>query len=134
MAVQYSTTVRDAANDAIETAVGASPLIKMYSGSMPSNCAAAATGTLLANGTLPSDWLTFSSAGVKNLNGTWSLTGAATGNLGYYRILNAAGTVCHEQGTITATGGGGDLVVDNVSVVSGQAISITSYSKTFGGA
>lgn len=134
MAVQYSTAVRNAFNDAVETAIGASPLMKMYSGSMPANCAAAATGTNLANGTLPSDWLTSSSSGVKSQNGAWSLTGAASGTLGYYRILDSGGTTCHEQGTITATGGGGDMTVDNTSVVSGQAISITGYTKTAGGA
>lgn len=134
MAVQYSTAVRNAFNDAIETAIGTAPLIKMYSGSMPANCATAASGTNLANGTLPSDWLSASSGGVKSQLGTWSLTGAAAGNIGYYRILDSTGTTCHEQGTITATGGGGDMTVDNVSVTSGQSISITGYTKTADGA
>lgn len=134
MAVQYSTDYRDAANDLFETTVGAAPLLKAYTGAQPANCAAAATGTNVANGTLPSDWLTASSGGVKNLNGTWTMTGAATGTLGYYRIYNSAGTVCHEQGSITATGGGGDMTVDNTSVVNGQTINVVSFTKTVGGA
>lgn len=44
MAVQYSTAVRNALLDAIETATGASAKLRIYTGSAPANCAAAATG------------------------------------------------------------------------------------------
>ncbi|WP_409884420.1 hypothetical protein [Acidovorax sp.] len=54
----------------------------------------------------------------------------ADGTIGHYRVMNATGTICLEQGTVTATGGGGDLTVDNPAVVSGQSIQITSWTKT----
>lgn len=65
MALQYSTAVRNAELDALEAAIGTAPLLRIYSGSMPANCATAATGTLLAEMTLPSDWLTTATSGSK---------------------------------------------------------------------
>ncbi len=35
------------------------------------------------------------------------------GTVGHYEIMDSTGTVCHEQGTVTATGGGGDMTVVN---------------------
>jgi hypothetical protein len=63
-----------------------------------------------------------------------TVNAASAGELGHYRIKNAAGSACREQGTITATGGGGDMTVDNVSVTAGQQIQVTAYQKTAPGA
>jgi hypothetical protein len=38
------------------------------------------------------------------------------------------------QGTITATGGGGDMTLDNTSIASGQQVTITSFTLSAGGA
>jgi len=63
------------------------------------------------------------------------LAGAGAGtDIGYYRIYNNAGSTCHEQGTVTATGGGGDITVNNVNIADGQAISITSKTLNGGNA
>ena len=135
MALQLSTGVRDAMNDQVETTIGTAPLLRIYSGSAPANCGTAASGTLLAECTLPSDWLTASSSGVKSKAGTWSDSSAdGTGTAGYFRIYNSGGTTCHMQGTVTATGGGGDLTVDNTSFAAGQAFTVSSFSLTMGGA
>ena len=72
MAVQRSVAARNAALDAFETTVGTAPLLRIYSGSMPANCATAASGTLLMEATLPSDWLAAASSGSKAKSGTWS--------------------------------------------------------------
>lgn len=132
MALQYGTTLRNAQLDAIETTIGTSPKLQLRSGSPPANCAASPTGTLLCEMTLPSDWLAAASSGSKSKSGTWSGTGdagAGSGtNAGHWRLLDSAGSVCHAQGTITATGGGGDLTLDNVNIASGQAVSISSWT------
>ena len=47
MPVQFSVRVRNARLDVIETTTGASPKLRIYSGAMPVNCAAAPTGTLI---------------------------------------------------------------------------------------
>jgi hypothetical protein len=133
MSFQFSVAARNAALDSIETAIGASPTLEIRSGTVPATCATADAGTLLASLTLPSDWMAAASAGAKALLGTWQdLSADATGTAGHFRI-KASGT-CHIQGTITASGGGGDMQLDNVSIAAGQAVSVTSLTLTAGGA
>ena len=135
MALQYSVAVRNAQLDAVEVTVSTAPLLRIYSGSAPANCAAAASGTLLAEITLPSDWMAAASSGSKALAGTWQDASAnATGTAGHFRLYDSGGTTCHAQGTVTATGGGGDLTLDNVSIASGQSVTITSFTITAGNA
>jgi hypothetical protein len=136
MARQFSDTVRNALANAYESTIGTAPTFEIRSGSPPANCAAADTGTLLATGTLPSDWLGNASGGSKALAGTWTITGGAGAGsgttAGHFRIK--ASTTCHDQGTITVTGGGGDLTLVNTNIVNGQATTITSWSITISGA
>jgi len=133
MAFQFSVAARNAALDAIETAIGAAPTLEIRSGSVPANCAAAATGTVLATISLPSDWLAAASAGAKTLLGTWQDAAAdAAGTAAHFRVNQ--GATCHLQGTVTATGGGGDMTVDNTSFASGQQVNITAFTLTAGGA
>lgn len=135
MAIQKSVALRNAQLDAIETTIGTSALLRLYSGSAPANCAASATGTLLAEMSLPSDYLADASSGSKDKSGTWEDSSAnASGTIGYFRFYDSGGTTCHVQGTVTATSGGGDIEVDNTSVASGQKVTISSLAFTAGGA
>lgn len=134
MSVQYSAAVRNAMVDAIESTISTSPKLRFYTGAAPANCAAAASGTLLVEMSLPSDWMSAASSGVKSQVGTWQANASAAGTAGHYRIVDTAGTTCHEQGTITATGGGGDMTLDNTNIASGQLVTITSKTITAGGA
>ena len=134
MAIQESVAVANARLDAIETTVGTSPKLRLYSGAMPANCAAARTGTLLCEMTLPSDWLAAASAGAKAKSGTWTGTGAAAGSAGYWAIMDAAGTTCHMQGTVTATGGGGDMTLDNIVIAAAQVVTVSTFTLTDGNA
>jgi hypothetical protein len=54
--------------------------------------------------------------------------------LGYFRIYASDGTTCHVQGTISATGGGGDLTVDNTDIADDQHITITGFAISAPGA
>lgn len=132
MSLQYGVSLRNAQLDAIESTIGTAPKLQLRSGAPPANCAASDSGTLLCEMTLPSDWLAAASSGSKAKSGTWSGTGDAGAGSGtaaaHWRLKDSAGSVCHAQGTITATGGGGDLTLDNVSIASGQAVSISSWS------
>lgn len=135
MALQYSVAVRNAQLDAFESTTGASAILRILSGTPPANCATAQTGTVLATLNLPVDWMSAASAGSKALIGTWQDTSAdATGTAGYFRILDSTGTTCHAQGTITATGGGGDMTLDNTSIASGQTVTVTGFTLTAGNA
>ena len=129
MALQFSVAVRNARLDATETVVGASPKLRLYTGTVPADCATAASGTLLVELSLPSDWMANASGGTKALSGTWSGTAIAAGTAGYFRIYDSAGTTCHEQGTVAATGA--DLNLSPSAVIANtQPISITSFSLT----
>jgi hypothetical protein len=133
MALQYSVSVRNAQLDAFETAVGTSAILRIRTGVPPATCATADSGTVLATMTLPTDWMAAASSGSKALSGTWQDTSAdATGTAGHFRIYDSAGTTCHAQGTITATGGGGDMTLDNTSIATGQAVSVTTFTLTAG--
>lgn len=134
MTVQLSILVRNARLDALETTVGTAPKLQIRTGAQPASCATATSGTLLAELTLPSDWMAAASAGSKVLAGSWSGTGVAAGTAAHYRLVDTAGTTCHEQGSVTATGGGGDLTLDNTSVAVSQTVTITTWTKTEGNA
>lgn len=134
MAVQLSTGVRNARLDQLETTVGTAPLFRLYSGSAPADCATAASGTKLVETTLPSDWMANAASGSKAKSGTWSSTAVASGTAGYFRVYDGAGATCHVQGAVTATGGGGDLTLDNTSINSGQTVTITTFTLTDGNA
>lgn len=131
MAIQLSVATRNARLDAIETAIGTSPILRLRTGAPPASCAAADTGTVVAEMTLPSDWMAAASSGSKAKAGTWQDTAAnAAGTVAHFRIYDAAGTTCHMQGTVTLTGGGGDMTLDNDDVEANQSITITSFSLT----
>ena len=135
MALQLSVAVRNARLDAIETTAGASAVLKIRSGAAPANCAAADSGTVLSTVNLPSDWMAAASSGSKAKSGTWEDTSAdASGTAAHFRLYASDGTTCHAQGTVTATGGGGDMTVDNTSFASGQAFTVTGFTLTDGNA
>jgi hypothetical protein len=130
MALQLSTTIRNSQLDTIESTTGTAAKLQIRTGSVPATCATADSGTLLVEMTLPSDWMAAASGGTKALAGTWSGTGAATGTAAHFRLKDSSGATCHAQGTVTATGGGGDLTLDNTSIATSQGVSITSFTLT----
>lgn len=133
MAFQFSTAVRNAALDAMETAIGTAPTLELRTGAVPANCAAADSGTVVATLALPSDWMAAASAGAKALLGTWADASAdAAGTAAHFRVKQ--GATCHIQGTVTATGGGGDMTLDNPVLAVGQPVSVTAFTLTAGGA
>tara|TARA_R110000803_G_scaffold210829_1_gene284086 strand:- start:28812 stop:29216 length:405 start_codon:yes stop_codon:yes gene_type:complete len=132
MTIQLSTTVRDAQNDAIETAISTTPWLDIRTGAQPANCGSADAGSELEHMALPSDWLGASSGGVKAKAGTWSSTVDAAGTAAHFRIKNLADTVCHMQGSITATSGGGDMELDNIVLASGQTLTVNTFTLTAG--
>lgn len=135
MAFQFSIAARNASLDAIETAIGASAILRIRSGAPPANCAAARTGTVLATLNLPADWMAAAASGSKALSGTWQDAAAdAAGTAGHFEIMDSGGTVCHIQGTVTGTGGGGDMEIQNTSIAVGQQINVTAFTLNAGGA
>ena len=130
MTLQYSVTLQDDQLNEFQSVVGGSGTFLIYTGSVPANCAASATGSLLCTITLPSTFMASASGGSVALTGTWSVSASGSGTAGYFRIN--ASTTCHLQGTITATGSGGDLTLNNTSITSGQTVSISTFTVTTG--
>lgn len=127
MTMQYGTTLRTNQVGQIQTTVGASGHLKIFSGAQPANCAAADPSGLLADITLPASFLT-SSAGATTIAGSWSVAASGTGTAACFRIYDGS-AVCHVQGNVTT-----DLVLNNTSIASGQTVTVTSFTVTAGNA
>ena len=123
--MQLSTSVRNAVLDAIETTIGTSPVLRIRTGSAPSAPSDSDSGTVLATVSLPSDWMTAASGGIKDKDGTWSTTASDTGTAGHFRLYASDGVTCHQQGTVGVSSA--DMIVDSVSFTSGQTFSITQF-------
>ncbi len=131
MAWQKDVESRDDQLDAYEVSVGTSPIMEIRTGAPPANCAASNSGTVLATLALPSNWMADASGGVKAKAGTWEDSSADDdGEAGHFRIFKSDGTTCKGQGTITETGAGGELGVNNTDFAAGQSFTITSFTLT----
>lgn len=125
MAFQYGATLRNNMVAQIQTTVGGSGTLKVFSGAEPANCAAADPSGLLATIVLPATFLT-SSGGVTTIAGTWSVAASGAGTAASFRMYDGS-AVCHVQGNTTA-----DLVLNNTSITSGQTVTVNSFSVTAG--
>lgn len=138
MAVQYSTGFRNDRLDALETRTGAEAVLTIWSGSVPANCSVANSGTLLVSMLLPTDYMATATSGTKSKSGTWQDTAAdASGIAGHFRLFANSTTnsgECVLQGNCTSVGGGGDMELDNISISSGQQVTVTSFIITAGNA
>jgi len=127
MAFQYGVTLRNNQVSQIQTSVGTSGTLKIFSGAEPGNCAAADPTGLLATIVLPSTFLT-SAAGVTTIAGSWTVSASGTGTAQSFRIYDGSSN-CHVQGN-TST----DLVLNNTSIAAGQTVTVTAFSVTAGNA
>jgi hypothetical protein len=125
MAIQHSTVTRNRFRDGYVAAFPAGASLVIRTGA-PAGVGGAAGGSALATITLPATPLT-SGTGAVTLNGTWSVSASGTGTAAHYRLTNSTDI---EEGTVTATGGGGDLTLDNVSIASGQTVTISTWTRT----
>jgi len=127
MTVTTSTAVKDARLNAISTAWGGAPKLRLYSGTMPANSGAALSGNTLLVEVVPVP--AAAAAGTKDmLGGAKSAAATATGVASFYRVYDSPGTNCHEQGSCGTTGT--DLIIDNTSINSGQTVNFNSFTKT----
>lgn len=105
--------------------------IEIRSGSQPATVGTAATGTLL--GTLVLSKPAFGTATTASpavataAAITSDTTADATGTAGWFRAYASDGTAVID-GSVTATGGGGDLALDSTSIVAGGTIQMTAWT------
>ncbi|MGV9536564.1 hypothetical protein ACWEU6_21810 [Streptosporangium sandarakinum] len=133
MAIRLSTATRNAAADAVvdlaDAGAGAAT-IQLRTGSQPATANDTATGTLLATFTLVKPAFGSASAGAAALASTpRSTTGAAAGTAGWWRMLDSNGATVMD-GSVTATGGGGDLELNTTTISVGVTVEITAGTVT----
>jgi len=126
MALQYSVAVNNGRLDSVETTIGISAKLRIFTGAAPANAAAVATGTLIVEMALASDWMAAAATGSKLKAGTWSGTATAGGVAGYFRILDSTGTTTGLQGTAGMTGT--DMLLDNSNIAINQAVTVTAFT------
>lgn len=136
MAIQYSSTHRTNAMTQLATDIGLNAIIKIFTGSPPATCATTDSGSLLATFAGNASQFGTVSGGVLTASAVASVTAGAAGTAGYFRIYPSGGgaTAAVVQGTITATGGGGDMILTNTNIANGQTCSFTSLTVTAFGA
>ncbi|MFN3990063.1 MAG: hypothetical protein ACK4IS_07375 [Erythrobacter sp.] len=132
MTTQYATDVRNAMADAVETAIGTAPVLRIRTGAKPENCAADRQGTVLAEVVLASNWATDAVDGVKTGAAIPEIAAIGTGQAGHWELMQ--GAACKAQGTVTATGGGGSMQLSTTSLETNQLVRINSFILTAGGA
>lgn len=132
MTVQHSDSIRNGKLDIITTVLGAGWKLKIRTVAQPATVATASSGTVLVTYT-PTPAV--ASAGAKAMVTATPLAGTATagGTAGHYELTTSADVV-HERGSLTATGGGGDMTIDNVNIANAQTVNITQFTKTAAGA
>lgn len=124
--MNYDVATRNAKLDAIETSIGASPVLKIRTGSKPANCAAGDAGSVLATITLPVDWMAAAASGAKSKSGSWDeVMASASGTAGHFRIYDSLGG-CRIQGSFGTSGT--DMIASSASFTVGQAFSVTSFT------
>ena len=132
MAIQYSLTHRTNAMSQLNTDIGANAVIKIWTGAAPANCGTADSGTLFVTFAGNAGGFGVAAAQVLTASAVASANAGAAGTAGYFRIYPSAATNVNAvvQGTVTATGGGGDMVVTNTNIANGQTCNFTSLTVT----
>jgi hypothetical protein len=132
MAITLATSARNAACDAIvdrlDLGSGAGT-IQIRSGTRPATPNDTATGTLLATVTLADPAFGAAATGVATLTDPASVTGAAAGTATWFRALDSDSNAVFD-GSITATGGGGDLTLNTTTISVGLTVDITGGTIT----
>ena len=134
MTVQYSTTTRNNQLTTLNTDIGASCVIKVFTGTPPANTSTADTGTLLATWAGNAGGFGTVSAGVLTASAVASTIAAASGAPGYFRIYPTSATTTNAVVQGTAGTSGTDMIVTASPFTSGQTVNFTSLTLTRGGA
>lgn len=133
MTIGMSTNLRNARVDAITTFAGNGALLRLYDGTRPSTSGTATT--LLAELTCGTPFAASASGGVLTLGSiTQDSAANAAGTATWFRLVKSDGTTHIMDGSVTATGGGGDMELVTTSITTGQPVQVTSFTITEGGA
>jgi hypothetical protein len=116
---------------ALLDAGAAAGYVEIRSGSQPATAMDAASGVLLATITLNDPVFTAAASGTATADASPALTAAAvdTGTAGWFRGYDSDDNAVID-GSATATGGGGDMQLNTVSLVSAVDVTVTAWTIT----
>lgn len=133
MVTRISNNVRTAMANAAVDLIDAGPAagtVQIRTGGQPATAGTAASGTLLGTLTLSDPAFADAVNGVATAGAiTGDSSADATGTAGWYRVLDSTGATVMD-GSISAAGGGGDMILDSTAIVQGGTISVTSWTVT----
>ncbi len=135
MTLRLSTAARNtkvaALTSLVDAGSGAGKL-RIYTGGQPSGGPAdAATGTLLVEIALndPAFDAPSNGSAAADVSPTPTGTASNTGTAGWARLLDSNNTAILD-GSVTASGGGGDFIINATAVTSGSAVNLLSCTYT----
>lgn len=132
MSLSFDNATRNAILAAIRDQwdAGSGPAtIEIRSGTRPTLPSDTATGTLLQTTTCADPSFGTPASGVMALTDPASVNAVASGTATWFRAKDSAGNA-RVDGSVTATGGGGDLTLTTTTIVSGQPVDITGGTIT----
>ena len=132
MTVRLLDATRNAGVDAMLALAnaGGAGSIQIRSGTQPATAGTAASGALLVTIPLANPGFTAASAGTGVVASTpRTATGVANGTAGWFRVLSGGGATVFD-GSVTATGGGGDLTLATTTVSIGLEVNVTGGGLT----
>jgi len=137
VAIQIGALLRVA--EANQQALHDGGVLRYYTGSLPATIETAATGTLVAEFDLPTPAYTIPSVddgsqAVATAKPIATTNAVADGSpVTYYRSYASGGVDPDDalkQGTISATGGGGDMIIDDPNITNGEPLSVGTWTYT----
>lgn len=134
MTIRLPVATRNSAADTVAARIDAGAgagLVRVYSGTQPASADLAATGTLLATFTLNDPAFSAAAGGsaILDVTPTLSATGLAAADAGWFRIVDSTGVTVMD-GSVTATGSGGDLTMNTITVSVGLVLQLTAGTIT----
>ncbi len=121
MALTVAAASAQAMGSALATNIGSSAVIEIRSGSKPATPETTASGTLLVSITISGSFT--SSGGVLTAADPAAVAPTASGTAGYFRVKTSGGTAVLD-GTVTATGGGGDMQLGSTTISTGVNVDL----------
>lgn len=130
MSLSIATPIKNALLDSYGVNFNGGTL-KIYSGAVPAD-ANASLGAAVVLGTLAFGATAFQAASGGSMSAnaiTQDSSADASGEATFYRAFKSDGVTPIEQGSITATGNGGDLQLNTTTIVQGGPILVTDLTR-----
>lgn len=128
MAITINAAMQNVGGDAMATVLEGET-VNLYGGTPPADAKAAQSNDVIATGTAPSFDPHSGDSGAAAAS-SFTVTGTTEAGAGtnatHFRVV-VAGTGEIMQGTVSGSGGGGDMQVQNVNIADDQVVTVTSF-------